>query len=362
MTDTSNIISMPNAAPADPSARFLWNRERLTTQLLRHSLVDSFHRFNSDGKHYPFITSDHILPSLSQTWVEHRHQSTVLMFLIDGTLPRPLNKHFRLRSSNRVTWRNIQRMAPDLDLTDFKAAHCHLDDPGFGQLLPRLLALDYALLAQQGADDSGMVLSHMHVKLERLTDTAIKELGKDLGYIERRLFERGEDYVEALECKFFEYFGFSANAAGRKSAAAMAAQLLSAQDQRFAVFVAGQEDCRLTVLDEGPVIEQYLLIRPTGLDLERFHLAATAAGVENINHYALTNLGANSTDGAFPLVYRLLLERTKAARPGGTRHRDRDLSKPWLHIREAAVLPRPGQVGPEIPYHWAEGLSADPAK
>ena len=40
-----------------------------------------------------------------------------------------------------------------------------------------------------------------------LTDTAIKELGKELGYVERRLFERGEDYVEALENKFFEYFG-----------------------------------------------------------------------------------------------------------------------------------------------------------
>ena len=74
-----------------------------------------------------------------------------------------------------------------------------------------------------------MALTHMHVKVERLTDTAIKELGKELGYVERRLFERGEDYVDALESKFFEYFGFSANAAGRKSAAAMAAQLLSAQ-------------------------------------------------------------------------------------------------------------------------------------
>jgi len=355
---------MPNAAPSDPSKTsdqwgqsdpYLLNRQKLTSQLLRHSLVDSFHRFNSDGKPYPFITSDKVLPALSQTWVEHRHQSTVLMFLIDGTLPRPLNKHFRLRSSNRVTWRNIQRLAPDLDLTDFKAAHCQLDDPGFGQLLPRLLALDYALLAQQGEDDSGMVLSHMHVKLERLTDTAIKDLGRHLGYIERRLFERGEDYVEALEGKFFEYFGFSANAAGRKSAAAMAAQLLSGHSQRFAVFVAGQEDCRLTILDEGAMITQYLLIRPTGLDLERFYLAATAAGVQNLDHYALTK----SDDGAFPLIYRLQLERTKAAQPGGRRHRDRDLLKPWLQIRDAAVLPRPGQKSPAIPYYWTEDTIAE---
>ncbi|MDP6688433.1 MAG: hypothetical protein QF384_02940 [Alphaproteobacteria bacterium] len=368
MTDSSNIIPIggpvQDAAAADmPADGFLANRAKLTNQLLRHCLVDSFHRFEADGKAYPFIAADHLLPSLGRARIEHRHQATVLMFMIDGVLPRPLNKHFRLRASNRVSWRNIQRLAPDLDLSDFKAAHCRLDEPGFADLLPRLLALDYALLAQRDADDNGMVLSHMHVKLERLTDTAIKELGKQLGYIERRLFERGEDYVEALEGKFFEYFGFSANAAGRKSAAAMAAQLLSAHAQRFTVFVAGQEDCRLTVLDDGPVIEQYLLIRPTGLALENFHLAALAAGVEDLRPYMLDGQGkAKTADTAFPLLYRLRLEHTAAAQPGKQpgerRHRDRDLLKPWLRVRDAAVLPCPEagviSVAPAIPYYWAE--------
>jgi len=352
MPDHSNIISLHGPAPGD---QFLSDRAQLTTQLLRHSLIDSYFHFISNGKPYPFITPDQLSPSLGNAWVEHRHQSAVLMFLIDGTLPRPLNRHFRLRTSNRVTWRNIQRLAPDLDLSDFKAAHCRLGEPGFEPLLSRLLALDYALLAQQSAEDSGMALSHMHVKLERLTDTAIKELGKQLGYIDRRLFERGEDYVEALESKFFEYFGFSANAAGRKSAAAMAAQLLSAHGQRFAVFVAGQEDCRLTVLDQGPVIDQYLLIRPTGPALQRFYQAATDAGVRDPSDYALTGLSdTGAGDCPFPLLYRLRLERTAAAQSGQRQHRDRDLLKPWLRIRDAAVLPWPEVAAPEIPYYWAD--------
>ncbi len=353
MSDNSNIIPLPSLQPDTVQEdRFLANRASLTKQLLRHSLVDSFHRFIADGKSYPYISADQLLPGLSQARVEHRHQSTVLMFMIDDALPRALNKHFRLRASNRVSWRNIQRLAPDLDLSDFKAAHCHLDDPGFADLLPRLLALDYALLAQQDSNEDGMVLSHMHVKVERLTDTAIKELGKQLGYIERRLFERGEDYVEALEGKFFEYFGFSANAAGRKSAAAMAAQLLSKHDLRFTVFVAGQEDCRLTVLDHGSTIDQYLLIRPTGLALQRFHEAAAAAGVEDLHSYALTE----PDDRGFPLLYRLRLQRTAAAQAAGhgkRGHRDRDLLKPWLRIKDAAVLPWPDLTGPEIPFQWA---------
>ena len=365
MSDKSNIIPLPSLGPSpEQKDRFLANRASLTKQLLRYSLVDSFYRFISDGKPYPFITPDQLLPGLSQARVEHRHQSTVLMFLIDDALPRPLNKHFRLRASNRVSWRNIQRLAPDLDLSDFKAAHCRLDDPGFADLLPRLLALDYALLAQQSDDDDGMVLSHMHVKVERLTDTAIKELGKQLGYIERRLFERGEDYVEALEGKFFEYFGFSTNAAGRKSAAAMAAQLLSDHEMRFTVFVAGQEDCRLTVLDHGPTIDQYLLIRPSGPALDRFRQAAATAGVDDLSRYALSSLddapamdGCEESDAGLVLLYRLRLQRTAAAQAAGhgkRGHRDRDLLKPWLRIEAAAVLPRPDQDGPEIPFQWAE--------
>ena len=329
------------------------NRRRLIDLLLRHCLIESFYRFISNGKPYPFATAKQLLPGQGQGWMEHQDQNAVLMFIIDGNLPRPLNKHFRLRASNRVTWRNIQRLAPDLDLSDFKANHCRLDDAGFAQLLPRLISFDYALLAERQDVGGGMALSHMHVKVERLTDTAIKELGKKLGYVERRLFERGEDYVEALESKFFEYFGFSANAAGRKSAAAMAAQLLTAHGQRFLVFVAGQEDCRLTVLDESSEIEQYLLIRPTGAALKRLHLASAAAGVEDLSNYALTRLqDTEAPDTVFPMLYRLTLERTLAAQPGNRSHRDRDLLKPWLWIKDAVVLPRPDSDGPEIPFRW----------
>lgn len=352
MTNRSNIIALPRADQNDP---FLIDRGRLTNLLLRHCLVESFYRFISNRKPYPFANPNQLLPSQDYSWIEHHDQNAVLMFIIDGKLPRPLNKHFRLRASNKVTWRNIHRLAPDLDLSEFKAKHCRLDDVGFADLLPKLISFDYALLAERQNVGESMALSHMHVKVERLTDTAIKELGKELGYVERRLFERGDDYVEVLENKFFEYFGFSANAAGRKSAAAMATQLLSVQGKRFTVFVAGHEDCRLTVLDQSPLIEQYLLIKLTGLDLKRFHLAASAAGVEDLSAYSVERLqNAKSQQGTFTTLYRLTLERTPAAQP--LNRSDRDLLKPWLKIKHAEVLPRPGCDGLEIPFRWDSDL------
>ena len=143
MSDNSNIIPLPRVRP-DP---FLADRARLTDLLIGYCLIESYHRFLANERPYPFATAAQLLPSQSQAWVEHRDQNTALMFLIDGTLPRPLNKHFRLRASNRVTWRNIQRLAPDLDLSGFKASHCRIDeslnDSGFKTLLQRLVALEW---------------------------------------------------------------------------------------------------------------------------------------------------------------------------------------------------------------------------
>jgi len=352
MSDKAKIIPLPGAGERDAYAA---GQERLTRLLVQHSLIDSFFNFTSDGKPYPFTPADQVLPHTSSMRGEYRHQNAALMFAIDGTMPRPLNKHFRLRASNRVTWRNLQRMAPEIDLSDFKAAHCQTDDEAFAALLSRLLPLDFALVAERLSSGRGrgpgpLELTHMHVKVERLTDNAIKDLGKRLGYIERRLFERGEDYVEALEAKFFEYYGFSGNASGRKGAAAMAAQLLAMHGGRFSVFVSGQEDCRLTVLSEVDGVTQYLLVQVAGAELEAFNARLGEAGGLDIADYAV----AGSADGPRVLIYRVKLEHTAAARPVGRRRPDRALLEPWLAIAEEAIVPRPGVRGPDIPFAWAQ--------
>ncbi len=79
-------------------------------------------------------------------------------------------------------------------------------------------------------------------------------------------------------------------------------------------------------------------------------VAAMAAGVEDLAPYALNQ----DADGPTAMLYCLTLERTEAARPGARRHRDRDLLKPWLAIKDAAVLPRPGGNGPDISFPWDE--------
>ncbi len=322
-------------------------RERLTDLLIRHTVINSYANFERQGQAFPFLARDEVLPNSAAPAIEQPYQNTAFVIMLDRALPRPLTKYFRVRESNRVTWRNIRRLAPHLDLGGYKSEHCRLTSPNLGELLCKLAALDYALLVQRPEDEDAApcVLSHMHVKVERLTDNAIKDLGKALGYVERRLFERGEDYVEVLESKFFEYYGFSANASGRKSAAAMAAQLLAGYCQRFSVFIASQDDCRLRVLDESDLITQYLPIRLDEADLRRLR---QAVGQNGLRAFTL----ARMRGGGAVVLHRLRLRRKVTMRPGKG-PAGPSLDDPWLEIADETILPARGTKLRPLPFSWA---------
>ncbi len=357
MAERGQVIVLEGAlgeTPVPAGADFAETRQRLGRLLIDHTLVQSWRRCRRAGQPYGFPGPDTLLPERGTGRVEQPYQNTALVFAVDGRVPIGLNKHFRLRASNRVSWRNLSAYAPELDLSDYKSADVRFDSPGLDTLVRRLLPLDYALMVERVAEGDGdevFALTHFHVKLERLTDNAIKDLGRGLGYIERRLFERGEDYVEALEAKFYEYYGFSANASGRKSAGAMAAQLLATGEPDFAVYIASQADNRLTVLTRDDTVTQYLLIRLSGRARQRFE-ASVPPGFEPADYLV------NPPDGPDAvLILRARLTRTEAARPRRRRARDKDVNKPWLALAEEAVIALPGREAPEIPIAWSEGAA-----
>ncbi len=334
-----NVVSFP--LPEDDL--FAETRHKVTEFLVNRTLLDSYRAFRERVLDYPFLSARDIRPGGLSGHREYAEQKTAFLVIIDGLLPRPLNKHFRLRASNRISWRNLHRLMPDLDHAAFKADHCRLEDPDGYALLQTLLPADYALVAERERDRRGvagpLTLRHMHVKVERLTDNAIKDLGKSLGYIERRLFERGEDFVESLEVKFLEYFGFSANASGRKTAAAMAAQLLRNAGARFNVLVTGQEDRRLTILGEEDRVEQYLLVDP----------AAPPKGftVEVAGDAAAWLRGPAD---APVWICRVRYRRTEAALPSETA-RDPRLDEPWLAVERVDLIAG-GESPRELPVQW----------
>ncbi|SVE02401.1 uncharacterized protein METZ01_LOCUS455255, partial [marine metagenome] len=236
---TSSAFS--DATIEDSASSFATMRDDLCKFLIQATLIKSYHSFLRHAKPYPFSARASLQPGASMASFEHPFQRSALILIVDGALPAYLRKHIRFRRANELSADNLSRLAPEiageLSLPDSLA----MRDATFHALLDRLIDLDYALLMQRSSASAPIALSHMHVKVERLTDNAVRVLARDLGYIRRTLQENGETHAEILEQKFFEFFGFAANASGRKCAAAMAAQLLGADIFRFAVFATCQE-------------------------------------------------------------------------------------------------------------------------
>ena len=346
MSETAAVIPLDAAQRQDAYAQ---TRAQLTAFLARHALIGSYEEYRRHRRPYPFLDArTAISTALAPSGAERMLQRSAFVMLADGELPRAMNKHLRRRPSNTLAWSNLQRFAPDLDLGGFKTAHARADSPMFEDLLAKLVALDYALLIERSGRDAPFAISHFHVKVDRRTDLALAEFGRKLGYVEQRLFERGEDFVEALERKFFEHHGFGANASGRKSAAAIAAQLLGAQGGRFAIFVASQSDGRLTLLDEGGGVTQLLLVRLEGTAREALLRALELAGGDAADYLVAVE------EGAAVVLHRLRFRHTAAACPSAERAPERDVLLPWLELAEQAVLPRDGGRGRVIPFAWAE--------
>lgn len=346
MTARGRLTLVSSTETVDAYARAI---QRLTDILIQHSLLATYEKFRTLELPYRFPRPDTIYPAALPGTVEDPNRNTAFLICVDGTLPRAIRKHFRLRASNRVTWANIRRLLPEADITDYQTAHNRVLSPEAAPLLRELLPLDYALVVERPADDDGRPLdaelTHLHVKVERLTDNALRDLGRRLGYIQRNLFERGEDYVDALEAKFFEYHGFAAHASGRKSAAAMACQLLQTQNLRFNVFVASQESGRLTVLDETDTLVQYILVEVEDAALDR--LLRAMPDEASPADYLLY-------DSERPVVLlRADFTRTAAARPAEHRDRDADIQAPWLTVTRQTVLPLRGSA-PSFEFTWSE--------
>ncbi len=348
----STVIPLPLRSSED---LFAAGRQRMVDFLLGYSLIESHLAFVRARKPYPFVERHCVLPGAALPKGEHRYQNTAFMILLDGVMPDSLIKHFRLRKSNRVTAANLRRMGSGITLDEIRAEALDLRSAECEGILRQLLPIDYALLAERPEPGRPLQLSHAHVKIERLTDIAVRQLALDLGYIERRLFERSEDYADALEAKFYEYYGFPANASGRKSAAAMAAQMLAGAGCRFSVLLANQDDCRITVLDDGPLVTQYMLLRLNRDELDRLLQTCRAAGIGDLSPFVLLRDGREA-----PIVlYRVDFARSAPAR--GTRRSDGDrlLRQPWLEIVDERILRVPAEFD-EDGAGAASGIAALP--
>jgi hypothetical protein len=246
--------------------------------LIQHTLINSYHEFVRQKKPYPLVDPHSLRPGSASPSKEFYLHHAALVVLLNGQLSDKLRHHFRCRGGNRLRMRNLVDVAPDLSyLKSYRPQQRYSTHPHFERLIQQLLPLDFALLVQQSLDQErhGLAyeLSHFHVKIEGILDNALRSMGIYLNYLKEDLYERGDSYVDLLEKKFYEYFNFYHNSAGRRTAAVLAAQLLAQEGQEGTVYVSSQQDRRLTLFSSGPSTTSAL--RKT--DVEHFTLLALSS-------------------------------------------------------------------------------------
>lgn len=345
-------------------------RDKLRRLLIHYSLLESYHKFSRSRTPYPFVSPQSLRPGAITGTREYELHNSALVFLVGEEVPSRLRKHFRCREGNRVLKRNIAAVSPNHPLLDrFDYLSREITHPGFEALMRFLLPLDFGLLVQP--EDLAerhpplFHLSHFHVKIERLTDNALKEMGRHLNYLENSLYELDDDFIDHFERKFFEYFNFYHNAAGRRSAAALAAQMLAREKLNATVFVASQQDRRLTLLTStGPsrevLVQQFVLLRMDGEEARALKEWGRRHGLNIHRHYLL----ADRPSYAVALL-RLNYEHTNAATPSpkGQPKASFNMRERWIRLVEETLVPVHPDANTCInyPVAYRRGVEEDPA-
>nr|CRH07630.1 protein of unknown function [Candidatus Magnetococcus massalia] len=316
-------------------------RQHILELLIKYTLIDSYDKFRKARTPYPFVSRQSLRPGSVIASKEYKLHNSALVVMMADSMPAKLRKHFRCREGNRVLKKNIAAVAPDLPgLDSYDSAAREIHHPQFDDLMKMLLPLDFALLVQHENEDNKFKLTNFHVKIERLMDMALRTMGQHLNYLERGLYEQGETFIDQFERKFFEYFNYYHNAAGRRSASSLAAQVLAMESQEATIFSSSQQDRRLTLLssfnDSNDIsIEQYVLLSLDSDEYKRLRDWSKEHDIDFRNHYLIHPQSTHPT-----VVMKVKYKHTEAAMPIDSNEvRELNIRERWIRLVEEAIVP-----------------------
>lgn len=315
-------------------------RNELDYALIRHSLIDSYQNHLDAEVEYKFVEKRQLKPRSKVTEMESELNNGFIVLFTETAMPADLKKYIRYFDSNKVVKENLPemvlsapRVAPDLLKIQKYYEHAKFYD-----LLKSLLPVDYALLIQQDAASRKRVrylLSHFHVRIDWLIDFAAEALGKQLRYISKDLYEKGERHAEEMVERLFEYYSFHHTVSGRRTASTVAYQLLNQMDGIVTLYVSSSEARTLSKLYEGG-ISKFCLIK---VPREHIHLIEKNLGIKDFRK----NYLIHETEDYGVAVFHVVYERNEHSTPpadGKLRELQPDVQ--WLKVAEQFLMPKAG--------------------
>jgi hypothetical protein len=315
-------------------------RDQLDQFMLDYALVNSFMRFLSSGRSYPFIEKRELKPRARIPSTEYEYQNAFLVLFVEDTIPASFKKYIRFFNVNQTTKTNLLQ-AKALPLPEnFDRNQKLLESASFFDFIKALLPIDYALLIQR--DPASRIrnryhLSHFHVRVDWPITEAAEDLAQSLRYISKDLYEKGDKYAEVLQRKFFEYYGMPVMVGGRRTAAIVASQYLKRIPCISTVYVGSSESRALIRVSERGV-SKAVLISLSEREMQQISALHNMAYRTFRKNYMVANEGKYGV-----CIFQVTYAYTNHARPpddGKLREINPDLN--WLTVGQEHILPKPG--------------------
>lgn len=315
-------------------------RDDLDEFVLQYGLVESYDNFKKNNMDYPFVERRELKPRARIPGVEYEEHNAFLIIFVEDTIPAPCKKYIRFFDVNKTVKSNLIASGI-LDLSDeFDRGWKYLDSIEFSDFMRKLLPVDYALLIQRDPVSRATdryALSHYHVRIDWPIAEAAEEMGKDLRYIIKDLYERGDKCAEDIQKKFFEMHGLPIMAGGRRTAASVAAQYLKRLNSISTVYVSSSESrCVLRFSERG--FSRYALVR-----LPLAEMLEVAEG-NSMNLETFTSnyvIDYEEKDGV--CILRVDYDHTPPARPPQDgKIRAIKAETAWTTICNQLIMPKPG--------------------
>lgn len=305
-----------------------------------YGLIDSFYNFKLKDIPFPFVERRELKPRARIAGTEYEDINAFLIIFIEDFIPSEHKKYIRFFDVNKTIKANL--VASDVLATtdDFDRNQKYLDSIHFTNFMQELLPVDYALLIQR--DTSLKVkdrysLSHFHVRVDWPIADAAEELAKDLRYIVKDLYEKGDKYAEDVQKKYFEYYGLPVMAGGRRTAASVAAQYLKRLPFISTVYVCSSESRGVMRFSERGHAKTVLMRLSLN---EMLEIAETNA----MNLDMLTKgylIDYEAKDGIF--MFQVTYENTPLALPPKDgKLRGIKIDQAWLKVSSQCIVPKPG--------------------
>jgi len=315
-------------------------RDELDQQMIHYALIDSYHNFLSKKIPYPFVEKRELKPRARIPDLEYDCQNVFLVIFLEDTIPVAHKKYIRFFDENKTTKANLLS-SKTLPLSgSFDRTQKYVDSVHFNTFIKVLLPVDYALLIQRDPSSKSQNrygLTHFHVRIDWPIADAAEDLARDLRYISKDLYEKGDKYAEDVQKKFFEYYSLPAMAGGRRTAAIVAAQYLK-RIPCISTIYAGSCESRALIRISERGVSKVILMRLSNQEMTKLAEANQLSLNAFKKNYMVSRKGSS---GIF--LFQATYAFTNHARsPDDGKIRDIKPDLSWVSVGGQHIIPRPG--------------------